>query len=678
MCPVGHPVYPTTGAKSRTVLLTSIAGIELKLNYSTSKSLSQGTYYDPGQVLPPPAGAGPMWSLNIQKLFYVRGPYQQVYLGNDTWDVFNQDTPEGQIAEGHGPDLRQIYQGRGLWNVMDKQAGLQYTFSNVVAGYSETIAPLVNFQAFNGPRVELEQEVSRSNNEWRSIPMLRKITDAFGREVSLSYEIPPGYGPMPRLTAITDSNGTISFSYNEKGILTRITWPDGAYQEFLYEAGQDDRPWLLTGVRDENQAQTASYAYDSQGRALSTQLATGADRYAVTQWSVEPQPTVHRWYDAAAGVIWRDSTWSDPVQVQLDLPSGGSSTMQTKLVHGMPRITSQSQPAGAGCTSSVRNQDYDSQGNVTWKEDFKGFRTCYANDLNRNLETMRVEGLNTGYACVAALDPGAPLPSSARRTSSAWHPVWRLESRVAEPRRLTTKVYNGQPDPFNGGATAWCAPSSGTLPDGSPIAVLCKQVEQATTDPNGALGFAATADSTVPSRVQQWTYNQYGQVLTYTDPRGYVTTNAYYSDTTGDHTKGDLNTVTNAKQQATTYTKYNPAGQWLEMVDANGITTSRTFDLRQRLKSVATGTALTSYDYWPTGLLKKVTLPDASSVSYGYDDAHRLTSITDGLGNSVTYTLDNSGNRTGEEVKDPSGTLTKTLARLPDALNRIQQVTGRE
>jgi YD repeat-containing protein len=64
-------------------------------------------------------------------------------------------------------------------------------------------------------------------------------------------------------------------------------------------------------------------------------------------------------------------------------------------------------------------------------------------------------------------------------------------------------------------------------------------------------------------------------------------------------------------------------------------------------------------------------------VSYGYDDAHRLTSITDKQGNSITYTLDNSSNRIGESVTDPSGKLARTLTRVPDALNRIQEVIGR-
>ena len=84
----------------------------------------------------------------------------------------------------------------------------------------------------------------------------------------------------------------------------------------------------------------------------------------------------------------------------------------------------------------------------------------------------------------------------------------------------------------------------------------------------------------------------------------------------------------------------------------------------------------TAYEYWPTGLLKKVTRADGSYLSYGYDDAHRLTSASDNLGNSVAYTLDNLGNRISEDVKDPGNALRRQLTRGIDALGRVQQTTG--
>jgi len=224
-------------------------------------------------------------------------------------------------------------------------------------------------------------------------------------------------------------------------------------------------------------------------------------------------------------------------------------------------------------------------------------------------------------------------------------------------------------------------------PDGKPIAVLCKQVEQATTDVNGSQGVGAMLQTGVVARVKSWTYNEHGQVLTEKDPLDNTTTYEYYPDTafTGTdpnaegHTRGDLKQVTNAAGQQTKYNKYNKNGLVLEMQDPNNVLTTYTYDARQRLTSTSVGGQITSQEYWPTGLLKKVTQPDGVSfVQYGYDDAHRLTSVSDNLGNSITYTLDNLGNRTAEEVKDPGNALRRQLTRSIDALGRVQQITGRQ
>jgi YD repeat-containing protein len=47
-----------------------------------------------------------------------------------------------------------------------------------------------------------------------------------------------------------------------------------------------------------------------------------------------------------------------------------------------------------------------------------------------------------------------------------------------------------------------------------------------------------------------------------------------------------------------------------------------------------------------------------------------------GTARITTYTYDNAGNRTGEQVKDPSGNLQRNITRVYDALNRIQKITG--
>ena len=370
---------------------------------------------------------------------------------------------------------------------------------------------------------------------------------------------------------------------------------------------------------------------------------------------------------------------AEATRADLGGPDGRATTLTSAVVAGALVLEGNSQPGGAGCEAATSSFDHDAEGNVVRRVDFNGGQSCHAHVAGRHLESSRVEGLVKDTVCAPVLVEGAALPDGARKVSSQWHPDWRLPARTAEPRRITTLVYNGQPDPFNGNAIASCAPATATLPDGKPIVVLCKRVEQATTDETGAQGFNATPQSGVAARATSWTYNATGQVLTETNPLGkVVVTNVYYADTTADHTKGDLQSTSNVLGHLTQFPRYNAYGQPLEMIDTNGISTTYAYDVRQRLLSATTQGAVTAYEYWPTGLLKKATQPDGSFATYEYDDAHRLVAVADSLGNRIEYTLDQSGNRTQEVAKDPQGTLQRAMSRAYDALGRAQQTTGRE
>jgi YD repeat-containing protein len=135
-------------------------------------------------------------------------------------------------------------------------------------------------------------------------------------------------------------------------------------------------------------------------------------------------------------------------------------------------------------------------------------------------------------------------------------------------------------------------------------------------------------------------------------------------------------TVTNAAGHTTSVIDYNAHGQPLTVVDPNGLATTMTYDVRQRLKTRSVGSELTTYDYDAVGQLTKVVLPDGSFLSYGYDDAHRLTSMQDNLGNRVAYTLDLLGNRTQEQVFDPANQLAQTRSRVFDNLSRLFRELG--
>ncbi len=493
------------------------------------------------------------------------------------------------------------------------------------------------------------------------------INDAFGRSARL--ELSGGRA----IQFVDVAQAKTSFEYHpSSGMLSAVVRPD---MRVTYNYENQSFPWALTG-RHEWGNRVATFGYDVSGRAIST-ARIGLVGKVQTDFSQAPFAQVTDTYPTASEVL-RTRSLAGPVSASVTLPNGSVTELTSAVVQGVARLTSLSQPAGSGCAAASAQLTYDANGNVTSRVDFNGNKVCSAFSASRNLELRRVEGLAANDACSTVLETGSWLPEGARATTTEWHPEWRLPVRIAGPRQITTEVYNGQPDPTAGNATAACAPADAVLPDGKPIAVLCKRVVQATTDLDGTMGFSSPVDTTVPPRTWRWTYNRWGQVLTETDPRGGVTGLTYHADTTAEYTRGDLQSVSNALGHTTSFPRYNRHGKPLRSIDANGVVTDYVYDVRQRLTSITVGGQTTAYSYRTDGLLTQVTLPDGSFLRYEYDGAQRNTAIVDNRGNRIDYTLDSAGNRTAERTKDPSGVLRRSLDRAFDALNRVQQLTGRE
>lgn len=521
------------------------------------------------------------------------------------------------------------------------------------------------------------------------VPVLDSVSDAFGRTIRFAYVPPAGSADAP-LQTVFDANGRPYGLNYLNGNFSQLTWPDDSFVQLKYEDAR--HPLALTGLVDENAARHATVGYDASGRAVSTALAGGVSRYSAA-YSYPPVIANSDAYDRVNGVVWQYGSWRAAQGLSLTLPNGTSSSLQSAASIGVPRLTSQSQPAGAGCGASSASQAYDANGNVSQSDDFNGIRVCMAYDLGRNLQTAKVEGLASTAVCSTVL-AAATLPAGTRKTVTAWHPDWALPVKVAEPGRITTTVYHGQPDPWNGNAKANCAPSTALLPDKKPIAVVCKRVEQATStvDPTGSQGFNAPPDTAVPLRVWTYSYNEFGQVLTSDGPRASgdtldTMTYEYWPVTTFNgtdpaatgQTRGDLKRVVNALGQSTEYALYNKAGQVLESKDANGVVTTYRYDPRGRPLSVQVGSETTQYEHYPTGLLKKVIQPDGISfVQYQYNDAHQLIKASDQLGNSIDYQPDNFGNVTQELVRDAAQAQRRSLLRGIDPLGRVEKLTGRE
>jgi len=665
----GNPIGVLTGLKSQRERIAGWGrGHELALSYSPHDAALGIDRYREG-----PATFGRLWHSNLNKRALINGDlYTPVFMrGDGTMKAFGTfGATASSPLERDWVDM--VRSAPGAWLFYDTAAAAVEHYVN------HTSPELARVHYADGRFLDFVYGATLAKVDGTMlVRVITAVHDEAGRGLAFEYEPDPEYFSSVRVKAVTDAGGQrYTFEYGNNNGLIAIGFADGTSRRFRYENASF--PWALTAMVDEAGETVGRYDYDAKGRAVSTATGTNGERWNVT-WSAPPEWTVMLTDDMTNRITTRRLDVLQPVSATATGPAGRTEGFVSQQVGGSTLMKEQAQPAGAGCEAANSSIDYDAEGNATRRVDFNGGQSCHAYVTGRHLESSRVEGMGAGAACPAVLDTGAPLPAGARKISSQWHPDWRMATRTAEPRRITTLVYNGQPDPFNGNAVASCAPASALLPDGKPIVVLCKRVEQATTDESGAQGFNATLQSGVPARTTSWTYDATGQVLTETDPRGkVVVTNEYYTDTTADHTKGDLKSSVNSAGHLTQFPRYNAYGKPLEVVDANLVSTTYAYDARQRLSSVSTAGSTTSYEYWPTGLLKKTTQPDGAIVTYEYDDAHRLTAVADGQGNRIEYTLDQSGNRTAEAAKDPQGTLKRTLARVYDALGRAQQTTGRE
>jgi YD repeat-containing protein len=466
------------------------------------------------------------------------------------------------------------------------------------------------------------------------IGLLIRVTDSAGNNLLL------GYDNAGRIVKATDpSGGQYTYTYGgppTSGNLTSVKYPDGKTRTYLYgeAANVSATPnagvsyaHALTGIIDENGTRYASWTYDAAGRATSSEhgaFGSGIDH---------------------VGLVYTAPDANGNSTTAVTDPRGNIRTYTFSTILGVVKNTGITGQPCNGCSAAFT---YDANGNVSSRADFNGNKTCYAYDLTRNLETVRLEGLPSATACPANLAtyvPSTVAGSVERKISTVWLASYRLPTAIAEPLRLTSYSYDIKGN-------------------------LQTRTVQPTSDATGGAGQSAAAAGT--ARTTSYTYNTAGQVLTVDGARTDVSDITTYSY---DPANGNLLTVSNALTQITTLGNYDANGRVGSLTDPNGLITNLTYDARGGLTSRSAGGETTYYTYDGVGQLKTVTAPSGAVYSYTYDAAHRLTDIADN-NNRIHYTLDAMGNRTKEETFDSANTLIRTHSRSFDALNRLYQDIG--
>jgi YD repeat-containing protein len=146
----------------------------------------------------------------------------------------------------------------------------------------------------------------------------------------------------------------------------------------------------------------ATWTYDDQGRAISSEHFGGAEKIQIS-------------YDSASAT-----------SVINEL---GKMTKYTFInVGGVKRISKVVGEPSANCPNSNSSFAYNSRGQLTIKTDNKGYKTNYSYNT-RGLESSRTEAAGTPQY---------------RTITTEWHPTLFLPTVVTEPKRIIRYEYDTQ------------------------------------------------------------------------------------------------------------------------------------------------------------------------------------------------------------------------------------------
>ncbi len=493
---------------------------------------------------------------------------------------------------------------------------------------------------------------------------LTTVTDAFGRTITLTYDA------AGNIATMTDPASRLyQYGYDAKGNPASVTYPDNSVRTYVYEDAS--HPYLLTGIVDERGIRFATYAYNTNGYAISTQHAGQADKYTLS-------------YTMGVSTV--------SVSVSDAFNSGYSYTF-SKVAGALKRTALSDSSGTEGAT-------YDANGNVTSRSDRLGHVTTYVYDATRNLETSRTEASGT---------------SLARTITTTWNPTYRLPATITEPsgvsgvNLVTTFTYDPAGNLTKKNMTAGASVREWNYTYNARGQVLTIDGPRTDATDVTTITYYADNDSCVGCRGQVYTVtNAASQVTTFnaydadgrpaqiTDANGVVTTLTYKPrgwlasrSTAGETTIYDYDTVGNLTKVTlpdgswVAYT-YDDAARLVGVDDNLGDSIDYQLDLmgnrvmesvydpqqalRKSMQRVYDGmnrifrelgsagqTTEYTYDH---DILWKVTDPRYNVTTNSYDQLNRLINILDPANGNTVFTYDAKDHL--KTVKDPKLTATTT------------------
>lgn len=525
-CAVAYPVFPGTGVKTLTER-DDAGSTELPLNRTYRSFLLYG----------PKAGQG-QWLFEWQRELDT-----SPIANNASFAPITALRADGTVVRLQKSADRWIDAGRS-----ESAERLTATDGTVTWRYVVASTGVTEIYDAKGRLQSVRQRNGRTTTlSYNSDGRVDHVTAPSGRALAFAYDT------QGNVASVTTPDGAVTkYGYNAAGMLTTVTWPDNTSRQYVYE---DTRfPTALTGVIDEAGVRYTTYAYDDQGRAISSEVTPISDRYQF-QYQANGQTIVTQ-------------------------PSGTTSTYTFLKQNGVLLPTGVSAPCPT-CGNTAQSTSYDANNNPTSKTGYDGSTTSYTYDtLGR--ETQRIEGTGT---------------ADAKTTTTEWDPQQWLVARVAAPNKLEAFSYDA-----NGNLLSYTVTptndANGSQGFGAVASGPIKRTDW--TYDNGGLVLTATERTDgVVTGTWALTYDGNGNLQTLTNPDGKTGRITLYDAAGRILEATDVNGIAiklayNARGWVTAYDygeqhiryEYDAIGQRTAMVGPQNLVMRYVYDAAHRLTQI--------------------------------------------------------------------------------------------
>lgn len=580
--------------------------------------------------------------------------------GHVTTNTWNPDGTLASSRDALGRTETYSYTAGRRTGKVDRN-GKAWAWTYTASGLLQTERdPLGNVTTYeydpNGRETAVVDPLGNRTETTYAAGNVRTTKDADGRITENVYD------GLDRLVRTIDPMGAaVDYTYDNAGLVQRIDNHVDLPTTFTYDdMGRETSHQI--GSRT-----IAASTYDGAGNELTS--ADGVGR--TTTHTSYPDGKVHTTRNPAGGVTTYTYTPDGLVATETDprgktthrsyWPTGRLRSVTDPLGHttsyaydAAGRLTRTTFPDG---TSQERQ--YNAMGRLTRQIDAEGDATTVEyDDAGRPVAVIDGENRRTGVTLDAAgrtLEIIAPDGPVSRRTYSA---AGLVASDTTAQGVTTTYGYDAAGRRIS--TTDELSHVWSTTYDVLGRVLTQRNPRQQGTGPatvtnvhNGFGDLESTTDAL--GNTVSFGYDHAGQRTTVTDPRG-KTWRVIYDVLGGVHQEIDpLNRVrtstydnagllrtTQDARGTTVEHDYDDAGRLTSMTDQTGAgTVQYTYDALGRRASMTDATGLTTWEYYPDGTTRRVAAT-AGAVSYAYDSSGLRTSMTTPAG-TVGYTYDPAG-----------------------------------